>query len=134
MVKNSNFSWNDNKGLSPAVMVSTTAGQTTGGGGNNGNMPFVIARGYKSGVHAGYLAGETNGRITLIDSRRIWYWSGAASLSEIAVYGCNPDKSDDCKFAAKVARLELLSSDISELIHCQPAGQKMIENQPEWRA
>jgi hypothetical protein len=96
--------------------------------------PFVIARCRMAGVHAGYLGAEKGGRLTRHDSRRIWYWEGAASLSEIAVYGCNPAKSANCKFSAKIATLTVLSTDVFELIYCQPAGQRMIESQPEWRA
>ena len=74
------------------------------------------------------------GDVILLESRRIWYWSGAASLSEIAVYGCNKDKIKDCKFAPKVARQVLRYSDSCEEIECEPEGQKMIEEQPEWRS
>jgi hypothetical protein len=102
---------------------------------NNGTKrPFVITRGSQSGVHAGEL--ETIGErfIVLRESRRIWYWEGAASLSEIAVYGCAEDKRKLCLFAAKVDCQEIATSDVCEIIHCQPAGEEMIRTQPEWRA
>jgi hypothetical protein len=96
-------------------------------------LPFVLARCTNAGVHAGYLVSEKGGRVKLKDARRIWYWAGAASLSEIAVYGCNPSKLSECRFAAKVD-VDLLTADVCELIFCAPAGQKMIEAQVEWRA
>ena len=95
--------------------------------------PFVIARCTNAGVHAGYLVKEANGRVQLKKARRIWYWAGAASLSEIAVYGCNVSKLSECRFAAAVD-VDLLTADVCEIIHCAPEGQKMIEAQAEWRA
>jgi len=48
---------------------------------------WYIVRTYASGVFAGrlveYNCGTTNGK--LIDSRRLWYWSGAAALELVCV-------------------------------------------------
>jgi hypothetical protein len=49
--------------------------------------PYVIVRGRNIGVHAGYLHEDERDRMVLRDARRIWRWSGGASLSELAVYG-----------------------------------------------
>jgi hypothetical protein len=87
---------------------------------------YVIVRGRDSGVHAGELVSVKNKTVVLRNARRIWYWSGAASLSELAVYGAS-------KFGARVDRQEILE-DACELIHCHAAGRRMIERQPEWRA
>jgi hypothetical protein len=97
-------------------------------------QPFVIVRGRNSGVHAGYLVEHraTDGVVVLRDARRIWSWSGAASLSELAVYGAR--NSAQCRFGVRIARQEIIGSDACELIHTRPTGQKMIESQPEWRA
>jgi hypothetical protein len=93
--------------------------------------PYVIVRGRDSGVHAGELVSVKNKTVVLRNARRIWYWSGAASLSELAVYGAS--KPEECKFGARVDRQEILE-DACELIHCHAAGRRMIERQPEWRA
>ena len=95
------------------------------------SCPFVIIRGCNAGVHAGELAAHNGTSVTLHNARRIWYWSGAASLSELAVYGAQ--NSSSCKFGARVATQEIVG-DVCEIIHCQPAGEKMIREQPEWRA
>lgn len=97
------------------------------------DQPYVITRGYRSGVHAGHLVARNDqGMIVLRDARRIWSWSGAASLSELAVYGAK--NRAQCRFGARVLRQELARDDIAEIIHCQSEGQRMIEEQPEWRA
>lgn len=97
------------------------------------DMPFVIIRGRDAGVHAGYL--ESLDRATkscvLRGARRIWYWFGAASLSELAVYGAS--KPADCRFGARIDRQEIIG-DVCEVIHCQDRGSVMIRTQPEWRA
>lgn len=93
----------------------------------------MIARCTQAGVHAGELVSrDENGYVVLRNARRIWFWSGAASLSELAVYGAA--RPENCRFATRIERQELRSLDVCELIHCQPAGRQMIEAQPEWRA
>src|SRR5512139_1391967 len=95
---------------------------------------YVIVRCTQAGVHAGYLEKQTKEHVVLTDARRIWYWTGAASLSEIAVYGLNPAKSSASKIAAKVSRIQLRQSDACEVIACQPEGQASVEGAPVWRA
>ena len=103
-----------------------------GGGGIVGR--YVIARCSGAGVHAGIVESTSATHTVLKDARRIWYWSGAASLSEIAVYGLNPAKSAQSKIAAKVELIRLRDSDIAELIVCTDAGRKSVDGAPEWRA
>ena len=96
-------------------------------------LEYVIVRCQKAGVHAGYLVAEDDkGFVRLKDSRRLWYWKGAATLSEVAVYGAKDVAA--CRFAVKLPSLSIPLTDVGEIIACQKAGQKMIEKQPEWRA
>ena len=41
-------------------------------------MECVMVRTYSAGVHFGYLKKREGKEVTLINSRRVWYWSGAA--------------------------------------------------------
>lgn len=95
---------------------------------------YVIARCNNAGVHAGYVVSTNAHHTVLRDSRRIWYWTGAASLSEIAAHGLNPARAEGSKIAAKVPLNRLRDSDICELIVCLPAGRKSVEEAPVWRA
>ena len=95
---------------------------------------YVIARCRDAGVHAGYLVSTNASHTVLRDARRIWYWSGAASLSEIAVYGLNPAKSQASKIAAPVKSVRLRDSDVCELTVCTEDGRKSVEGAPVWRA
>ncbi len=90
---------------------------------------FVIVRSRDAGVHAGTLVSNKGRTVVLKDSIRIWYWSGAATLSELAVYG--PKNPTSCKFAVPVNEIALLEA--CEIIACEPAGEKAIKEVPSWR-
>lgn len=89
----------------------------------------VIIRGDRSGVFFGTLT-EKNGReVKLTDCRRLWYWSGAASLSQLAVEGVkNPSA---CKFTVTVSEIVVL--DAIEIIPCTDEAVKVITSTYEWR-
>lgn len=91
---------------------------------------YVIVRGDRSGVFAGILA-EKNGReITLNDCRRLWYWSGANSISQIAVDGVK--KPQLCRFTVTVDEIIIL--DALEIIPCTTIAEDNIRAVLEWRA
>ena len=97
-------------------------------------LPYVIVRCKMAGVHAGELEvyDRATGAITLRNARRIWRWRGAASLSELAVYGAaNPP---ECRFACVVERHELMAGDTCEIAYTQPVGEAMIRDCWVWRA
>ena len=61
---------------------------------------YVIVRCDRAGVFAGVLK-EKNGReVILTDCRRLWYWSGANSISQLAKDGTKEPR--DCKFTVTV--------------------------------
>lgn len=89
----------------------------------------VIIRGDRSGVFFGTLA-ERNGReVKLTNCRRLWYWEGAASLSQLAVEGVKVPQN--CKFTTVVPEIEIL--DAIEVIPCTEEAIKSIENVKEWK-
>lgn len=52
-----------------------------------GLCPLVLVRTYGAGVHVGLLARLDGQVCELLDSRRLWRWQGANSLSEAARKG-----------------------------------------------
>lgn len=70
-----------------------------------------------------------NGReVKLANCRRLWYWDGAASISQLAVNGTtNPH---ECKFTVTVPEIEIL--DVIEIIPCSDEAVKSIESVPVW--
>lgn len=90
---------------------------------------YVIVRGDRSGVFAGTLE-ERNGReVTLSGCRRIWYWDGATSISQIAVDGVKNPKN--CKFTVPVDSIQIL--DAIEVIPVTEKAQACIEAVPVWK-
>ena len=77
---------------------------------------FVIVRTYSAGVHAGVLTSidATGKLVCLADARRIWYWDGAATLSQLAIDGTKKPKT--CKFPAPVSGIYL--TEAIEIIPC----------------
>ena len=91
---------------------------------------YVIVRTRNAGVFAGTL-GERNGQeVTLTNARRLWYWDGAASLSELANLG--PKKPQNCKFPAEVA--EVLLTQAIEIIAVTDSAKQSISEVPIWAA
>lgn len=64
------------------------------------------------------------------NSRRLWYWAGAASLSQLAVDGTSSPK--DCKFPVEVPLQKV--NGIIEVILCTPKAITSIEGVPVWKA
>ena len=89
----------------------------------------VIIRGDRSGVEFGTLVSHCWQEVTLHNARRIWYWSGAASLSQLAKDGTsNPN---ECKFTVTVDSITIL--DAIEIIPCTDKAIKSIEGVKEWK-
>lgn len=91
---------------------------------------YVIVRTYSAGVHAGTLVSRKGKEVVLKNARRLWYWDGAASLSELAVRGVS--KPGNCKFPAIVSEITL--TEAIEIIPCTKEAQKIIQEVPEWKA
>jgi hypothetical protein len=91
---------------------------------------FVIARTYSAGVFAGTLKAHEGREVTLTDARRLWYWSGAASLSQMANEGVKNPK--DCKFAVPVT--EVVLTETIEILAVLPEAKENILGVPEWKA
>jgi len=69
---------------------------------------YIICRTYSAGVFAGTLVSRKGQEVTLKQARRLWYWDGAASLSQLAMEGVKtPEK---CKFPCEVSSVVLLNA------------------------
>lgn len=93
-------------------------------------LPYVIVRTYSAGVFAGYLESRNGQEVVMRDARRIWYWDGAASLSQMAVSGVN--KPQNCKFAMAVDTVTLLQA--IEILNCTEAAKQNLEGVAIWEA
>lgn len=91
---------------------------------------YVIIRSDRAGIFAGDLKSKDGSEVTLTDCRRIWYWEGAASISQLAVDGTS--KPEKCKFTVTVAEITILG--VIEIIPCTDKAEKNIKAVKEWRA
>ena len=94
----------------------------------------VIVRSYDAGVFCGYLAGsaefENPDTLKLYNARRLWRWSGAASLSQLCVDGVA--NKNDCKFPCEVPWVVL--NRVCEVLPCSDKAKKTINEVPVWTA
>lgn len=89
---------------------------------------YVICRTESAGVFAGVLRARDGKEVIMTDARRLWYWKGASSLSELAVRGVSAPR--ECKFPVAVP--EVLLTGAIEIIPCSDAARSSIEGVPEW--
>ena len=92
------------------------------------NGDYVMVRTYSAGVFAGTLVSRKGKEVVLKDARRIWYWAGAASLSELATRGTS--KPDDCKFPAAVS--EVVLTEAIELLPITPKAKASLKGVRIW--
>lgn len=90
---------------------------------------YFIVRGDRSGVFFGTIK-ERNGReVTMNNVRRLWYWDGASSISQLAKDGtCSPE---NCKFTVTVD--EIIVLDAIEIDKCTENATKSILEVAEWK-
>jgi hypothetical protein len=94
----------------------------------NYSSNYKIVRTYSAGVFAGYLESRNGKEVVLTDARRIWYWKGAATLSQLAMYGTS--KPDECKFPCAVDRVTL--TEVVEILDVTEKAKKSISMVPVW--
>jgi hypothetical protein len=93
---------------------------------------YVIVRSTNAGCFAGDLVGwDPKTRIAILNNcRRLWYWEGAASLSQLATEGTS--KPSGCKFPPPTNNHTITGVD--ELIKCTAVAQTSIRGVIPWRA
>ena len=93
---------------------------------------YVIVRTVNAGVFAGTLECFNADKATmrLNQARRLWYWEGAASLSQLSQEGVK--KPESCKFPMEVPTITLLG--VIEVIPCSKIAQESIAAVPIWKA
>ena len=93
------------------------------------NKNIYIVRGKDSGVFFGEVA-ERNGQEVLMKNvRRLWYWDGAASISQLAQEGTV--RPENCKFTVTVD--EVLVLDAIEIDKCSDRAVENIKAVAEWK-
>ena len=89
---------------------------------------YVIVRTYSAGVFAGVLQSRDGKEVILHQARRLWYWDGAASLSQLAMEGVKAPQN--CKFPVAVDQIVL--TEAIEIIDATEVARKSIEGVKIW--
>ena len=89
---------------------------------------YCMVRTYSAGVFAGTVKSRHGKEAVLTDARRIWYWKGAASLSQLATTGTKDPTN--CKFPAPVE--EVLLTEVIEIIPITEQAALSIKSVPVW--
>lgn len=98
-------------------------------------LELKLIRTYSSGVFYGYLVKKEDSighfKVTLRKAKRVWYWSGANSLSQLAEEGTT--KPDDCKIAVELSQdLELPNA--IEILGVTEKAKKNLDGVKIWKS
>ncbi len=98
----------------------------------NKEKPYYIVRTYSAGVFACNIDSKElkDGffHVKMANVRRIWYWKGAASLSQMSISGVKEPK--ECKFSVITNNHEV--SNGIEIIECTKEAEKNIKEVHIW--
>lgn len=92
-------------------------------------MRFAIVRTRSAGVFAGWVKSRSGQEVVVVAARRLWYWSGAASLSQLSVDGTS--KPEQCKFPVAVPEVWL--PEVIELLWCTAKAKASLDSVAVWR-
>lgn len=90
---------------------------------------YCIVRTYSAGVFAGVVTAREGKEVVVSNARRLWFWKGAASLSQLAMEGTSDPSG--CKFPCPVD--EVLLTEVIEIIPTTDRGRASIEGVKIWR-
>jgi hypothetical protein len=92
-------------------------------------LDYCIIRTYSAGVFAGYVKEREGQEAVILNARRLYYWDGAASLSQLAMEGVN--KPENCKFAMEVE--EIILTNVIEIIKATEEARENINEVKIWK-
>ena len=89
----------------------------------------VVVRADMSGCWLGTLDRYEGDDVRLTNARRLWYWAGASSLSELAKFGVA--RPEQCKFPCHVD--VVIVKDVCEILEASERAVESIFAVPEWK-
>jgi len=89
----------------------------------------VMVRTCSAGVHFGELFQKNKDQLVLKNSRRVYYWSKAATLSQLAMEG--DGNIEDCKITMKVD--EILLDGVIEVTPMTEKAVDILYGAKEWK-
>lgn len=93
------------------------------------DQQYYIVRSYKAGVFFGQIRERRGDEVDLVNVRKIWYWSGAAAVEQMAMEGVkNPG---ECKFTMEVSSMTVLEA--VQIIPCTEQATENIRSVAAWK-
>lgn len=89
----------------------------------------VIIRADRAGVFYGEIKERNGSEVVMTNVRRLWYWDGAASISQLATDGVT--RPGNCKFTVTVEEMTILG--VIEIIPCTKKAEESIDSVAVWR-
>lgn len=93
----------------------------------------VLVRCAEAGVFYGIITRQENTPagviVEMTECRRLWYWNGAASLSQMALEGVKRPR--ECRFTAPVSQITLIG--VIEIIPCTDEAVRNLDAVPVWK-
>ena len=90
---------------------------------------YYIVRARGAGVFFGNIRERVGQEVTMTNARRIYYWSGATELCQLAAEGVK--KPDECKFTMIVDEVILL--DVVEIQKCTSTSEESLKGVKVWK-
>lgn len=93
----------------------------------------VLVRCAEAGVFYGIITRQENTPagviVEMTECRRLWYWNGAASLSQMALEGVK--RPSECKFTAPLSHITLIG--VIEIIPVTQEAEANLNSVEVWR-
>ena len=96
---------------------------------NQNDENYVIVRADKAGVFFGQLVKKEGSEITLNNCRKLYYWSGACAVEELALHGVV--NKEECRFTVTVDNVTI--NDFIQIIPCSNDAIENIKSVKEWK-
>ena len=90
-------------------------------------LPYVVVRTYSAGVHVGELKSRKGKEVVLVNTRRLWKWCGAFTLSEVAVEGIKDGSKPS------IAIPQIILTEAIEIIKTSAVAEKILREFPACR-
>lgn len=90
---------------------------------------MYIVRSRGAGVFFAEIVKRNGNEVELANARRLHYWDGAASLSQLAMEGVK--KPNKCRFTMAVDSCIVM--EVVEIIPCSPSAVENINAVPIWK-
>jgi hypothetical protein len=93
------------------------------------NPEIWMVRTYSAGVFYGEIVKRDGKEVEMHNARRVWFWKGAASLSQLAQSGTSCP--NECKFPEPVTTLIL--TEVIEMIRITDNALNSLNSVPIWK-